>query len=368
MTAIMAPADSSEVQECLCQASTAGQRLRVQGAGTRPVRRFGCAQLLSTGALSGIEDLDPEELVLTAASGTSLSSIEEALRPHGLMLPPWYPGCTAGTLGGLYSDPREGPCHGRVGFTRDHVLGIEAVRGDGVPFKAGGRVVKNVTGYDVTRLLCGARGKLGVVTRLHWRLLALPERLLRAEVLCESSSSFWNGARQLREQGIDPLLLMLKPKPSFQVQILEWGRAGIAENRLQKQLETLGGKRLQEGAVHPYDFETPVHEDPDTSRPRVRVRLPFSRWSELLEKLHLRWLGVYPFAHFGIAELPASTPLKKLSCQVQEFGGSVTLETIPVSWPQDLDAGDLHGRNPLKLLEKRLREEWDSQGVLWHEE
>ncbi|MCI0651597.1 MAG: FAD-binding protein, partial [Planctomycetes bacterium] len=252
--------DAAEIRACLREANDGGERFVVRGTGSRgAIDPASGASVLSIARHAGIVDLDPEEMVLTAEAGTSIVEIAAVLAPHRLYLPPLLAApaeASGGTLGGLYSDPRESPLWPRLGRTRDHALGIEAVRGDATPFKAGGRVVKNVTGYDLTRFLCGARGRYAVITRLHWRLLPAPEAVLAARYRFPGFASAWRGLEALRRAGHEPLLAALdagkrQPAPAdspravaFAV-IVECGRAEVAPMRIAAAAKLLGGEEVE---------------------------------------------------------------------------------------------------------------------------
>ena len=143
----------------------------------------GASLLLSTSALAGVLELDADEGVVRARAGTRLAALREALRETGWELPFDPPGANA-TLGGTLAAAAVGPRHLGFGRPRDLVLGLDAVLGDGVRARCGGRVVKNVTGYDLMKLQIGAHGSLGVIESAWIRLRARPacERVLSAAV------------------------------------------------------------------------------------------------------------------------------------------------------------------------------------------
>ncbi len=160
--------------------------MRVVGADTK--RGFGrpaSADLTcDLSALSGITLLEPEELVMTAKSGTPLAEIEATLAEAGqqlafepLDLGPLY-GKPAGkqTIGGVIACNLSGPRRVSAGAARDHFLGLEAVTGHGEIIKAGGRVVKNVTGYDLCKLYAGSHGTLGIMTSLTLKVMPVAQR------------------------------------------------------------------------------------------------------------------------------------------------------------------------------------------------
>ena len=155
--------------------------LEIVGAGTK--RDFGrsseIANVLDVSALRGIMTYEPDELVITARAATPVSEIEAALsQKHqrlGFDPADWGPlfgmGANAGTIGGALSADTSGSARVRFGGARDHLLGYRAVNGFGEAYKAGGKVVKNVTGFDLPKLMCGAMGTLGVLTEVTLRLV-----------------------------------------------------------------------------------------------------------------------------------------------------------------------------------------------------
>lgn len=177
-TAPLRPETVAELREIVRDAIDRGTRLRIVGRGTwldagRPVVD---AQPVSLEHLTGIVDYTPGDLTLTARAGTTLAEIAAATAVHGqwLALAPW--GGDAGSLGATTATASAGPMSGALGTPRDVVLGLEAVSGTGDVVRGGGRVVKNVAGFDLTRLMVGAWGTLGVLTEVSVRLRGLPER------------------------------------------------------------------------------------------------------------------------------------------------------------------------------------------------
>jgi glycolate oxidase FAD binding subunit len=165
------------VRDAIRDASHARTTLRISGRGTwldagRPVQ---AAESLSTRELAGITAYVPGDLTLTALAGTTLSEIRAATAANDqwLALDPY--GTDDGTLGATVATGSAGPLVTSFGRARDLVLGIEFVTGMGVVARAGGRVVKNVAGFDITRLFTGSWGTLGVITELTVRLHARPE-------------------------------------------------------------------------------------------------------------------------------------------------------------------------------------------------
>lgn len=172
-----APASSAEAAEVVREAHDRRVPLRITGAGTwldagRPVRD---AEPLHVRRCSGIVEYEPGDLTLTARAGTPLAEIEAVTRRNGqfLALDPF--GAREGTLGATVATGSYGPFGHGFGGPRDATLGIEFVTGDGRIVRGGGRVVKNVAGFDLVRMIVGSWGTLGVVTEVSVRLRALPE-------------------------------------------------------------------------------------------------------------------------------------------------------------------------------------------------
>ncbi len=130
--------------------------------------------LLSTQRLKGVVDYAPEDLVLTVRAGTTLAETQQLLSQHRQYLPWNVPLPERATIGGIVSSNRSGSWRYRHGTPRDRLLQVRAVRGDGVAFRSGAKVVKSVAGYDVHRLLCGAWGTLAVLTEITLKVAPLP--------------------------------------------------------------------------------------------------------------------------------------------------------------------------------------------------
>jgi glycolate dehydrogenase FAD-binding subunit len=178
------PADEAALAETVADLLARGEAVELVGAGTkRALGRPDPPPLrLETAAFAGIRLYEPEELLMSAGAATPVAEIEAALAERRQMLafePPDMAvvfGATGrATIGGAFAANLAGPRRVRAGAARDHILGVRAVSGRGEAFKAGGRVVKNVTGYDVPKLLAGSFGTLAVMTEVTFRVLPAPE-------------------------------------------------------------------------------------------------------------------------------------------------------------------------------------------------
>jgi len=185
MSGAVAPGDEAGLIAAVAEAFGSGTPLEVVGNGgkrglLRPVQ---AARTLSTGRMSGISFYSPQELVLSARAGTPLSTIAATIAERGQQItsePPDFSGLLGGeapqTLGGVVGANLSGPRRVAWGATRDHVLGIRAVNGRGELLRSGGRVLKNVTGLDLCKLLTGSHGTLAVMSEITIKVLPAPER------------------------------------------------------------------------------------------------------------------------------------------------------------------------------------------------
>lgn len=169
----------TETELCEIIRGAAGP-LAVRGGGTRG--RAVAGAVLETGGISGIRLYEPGALTLVAAAGTPLAEVEAALAAEGQRLAFEVPDLRAvlgrvgvSTLGGVVAENAAGPRRVQVGACRDFCLGVQFVDGRGDLIRNGGRVMKNVTGYDLVKLLAGSRGQLGVLTEVALKVLPRPE-------------------------------------------------------------------------------------------------------------------------------------------------------------------------------------------------
>lgn len=185
MSELLSPATDWELQSMLASLSADKTSVEVVGAGSKRKmgRPLSTDRLLTTSVMRGIPLYEATELVMTARSGTPLSQIEVELasRKQMLAFEPTDLGPMLGqdaglqTIGSVFATNQSGPRRIVVGAARDHLLGMKAVNGRGELFKSGGRVMKNVTGYDVGRGLCGSWGTLAVVAEVTFKVLPVPE-------------------------------------------------------------------------------------------------------------------------------------------------------------------------------------------------
>jgi glycolate oxidase FAD binding subunit len=186
-------------------AGASGTPLRIRGGGSKDF--YGeppQGESLSTVAIAGIASYEPSELVVTVRAGTRLAQLESVLAERGQCLP-FEPPHFAGepTVGGMVASGLSGPARASVGPVRDYVLGLTMVNGRGELLTFGGQVMKNVAGYDVSRLMVGALGTLGLIVEVSLKVLPIAP----AEATLAFDLSQHDALRRLNEWGGRPLPL-----------------------------------------------------------------------------------------------------------------------------------------------------------------
>lgn len=226
--AVVAPASLDELRGLVAERD--GRTLAPVGGGTQLALGGGPREPFTLvdvrGALAGEVEHEPADLTAVAPAGVTLGELDAQLAPAGQRLPLDPPHAERATLGGVLAVGAGGPLRTRHGLPRDFVLGMTVLRADGELVKAGGRVVKNVTGYDLMRLWCGSLGTIGIVTSVAVRVLprvetidlrfeapslaegrALAERFLRADLRPElldltKGDGGWSGLVRLVEGAV----------------------------------------------------------------------------------------------------------------------------------------------------------------------
>jgi glycolate oxidase FAD binding subunit len=220
------------------QALNQGTPLRIQGSNSKAMLGNPVAgEVLDTRSHRGIVSYDPTELVLTARAGTPLREIEAALHEAGQMLPcePPHLGPEA-TLGGMVAAGLSGPRRPWAGSVRDYVLGTRVITGHGKLLRFGGEVMKNVAGYDVSRLMAGSFGCLGLMTEVSLKVLPRPRECLSLRLPMGSHQAL----AELAEWGQQPLPISAACHDGDALYLrLEGGEGSVQSAR-----QRLGGETL----------------------------------------------------------------------------------------------------------------------------
>lgn len=175
--AVVQPRTVEELVDVLREAARAGVPVEPAGGGSWLARGSRPAVppiVVSTARMDKVLEYEPADLVISVEAGTTLQQLREVTGRNRQMVALDAPAQPAATVGALAATAAAGPLRHGYGTPRDQVLGLQIVTGDGRVLNIGGKVVKNVAGYDVTRLLVGSYGTLGIITRVHLRLRPLP--------------------------------------------------------------------------------------------------------------------------------------------------------------------------------------------------
>lgn len=228
MHATMRPTAERELSSILAEHTAKRTPVEVMGSGSKRSvgRALQAAGTLTTTGLRGITLYEPTELVMSARAGTSLAEVESELGARGQMLacepldvgPMFGAAAFQGTIGAVYATNLSGARRIAAGAARDHLLGIRAINGRGEVFKSGGRVMKNVTGYDLARALAGSWGTLAVLSEVTFKVVPMPERTatlalfgltdeLAVEAMCAAMTAPYevSGAVHLQAPMVDRL-------------------------------------------------------------------------------------------------------------------------------------------------------------------
>jgi glycolate oxidase FAD binding subunit len=268
---------AGELAERIRDAAAAQRPLRIRGAGTKDFygRRVE-GEVVDTRGLAGIVDYAPTELVVTARAGTPLTELEAALREAGQMLAFEPPQFGAGaTLGGAVAAGLSGPRRPYAGAVRDFVLGVRVIDGTGTALRFGGRVMKNVAGFDVARLMTGALGTLGVLTEVSLKCLPRPQ----IETTCVRECSADESIRLANEWGGKPLPLSATCYHDGRL----WVRLSGAGAAVTAARAVIGGDEVQDGEAtvwtpvrdHAHRFFADLLQGASLWRLSVRSTAPF---------------------------------------------------------------------------------------------
>jgi glycolate oxidase FAD binding subunit len=230
--------DSASLLEQVNQALQNATPLRIQGANSKAfLGRIVAGEVLDTRSHRGIVSYDPTELVITARCGTPLAELAEVLDAAQQMLPCEPPSFGDGaTVGGMIASGLSGPRRPWSGSVRDFVLGTQVITGHGKHLRFGGEVMKNVAGYDLSRLMAGSYGSLGVVTEVSLKVLPKPRQALSISLEMDSDRALL----RLAEWGQQPLPISAACHDGQRLHLrLEGGEGSVAAAH-----DRLGGELL----------------------------------------------------------------------------------------------------------------------------
>ncbi|MDI3294989.1 glycolate oxidase subunit GlcE [Janthinobacterium tructae] len=343
-----------QFRQVILAASAAGTPLRLRGGGTKDWygQQFDGA-VLDTRAYAGIIDYEPTELVITARCGTPLADIEAALAARNQMLafePPHFgPGAT---VGGVVASALSGPRRASAGALRDFVLGAVLMDGHGERLAFGGQVMKNVAGYDVSRLLAGSMGTLGLILEVSLKVLPLPLREATLRVACAEIAAL----RLLNEWAGKPLPISAS---CWHDGVLTLRLSG-AEAAVSAALHTLGGELLaaDEAAAFWLAVREQTHAFFAGAGSLWRLSLPPHASAVIVKGRQLiEWGGAQRWLKLdGDADVQGAQEIRQA---VAAAGGHATLFR-----GGDKAVGVFHPLAPaIATIHQRLRQAFDPAGI-----
>jgi glycolate oxidase FAD binding subunit len=345
------PADAlRSFAETIRAAATGGKRLRIRGGATKDF--YGQAlegEILDTRAYAGVVAYDPTELVITVRGGTPLAEVERVLAEKRQMLafePPHFG--AAATIGGAVAAGLSGPRRATAGAVRDFVLGVRMMDGRGADLTFGGQVMKNVAGYDVSRVMAGALGTLGVILEVSLKVLPLPvaEATLKFEMPRDRAIETMN------RWGGKPLPISAIAYTDFVLGVRLSGAAAAVKEAC----ATLGGERVDGGQAE--RFWTGIREQTDRffagDEPLWRLSVPSTTPPLALEGRELvEWGGALRWLKGGAETRTIRETTVRAGGHAMLFRGG------------DKSAGVFHPLAPaIARIHQRLKAEFDPHGVL----
>jgi glycolate oxidase FAD binding subunit len=395
MTDVLKPRDAKEVEEAVAWALSEEKPLEIVGQGSkRAIGRPSQTDLtLDLSDISGVTLYEPAELVLSAKAGTPLAEIEKLLDENNQQLAfepvdygPLLGGeAGRGTIGGVIAANLSGPRRIKQGAARDHFLGVSAVTGRGETIKSGGRVVKNVTGYDLCKLFAGSWGTLAVMTDVTVKVLPKPEteatvlveelddaRACEAMAAAMGSPCDVSGAAHLPDHVASWFDGLPKSLASTALR-LEGHAPSVAHRKeaLAALMKPFGPVTLleqQESHVlwrsirHVKPFAVPAARE----RPVWRISTAPARGHEMLAtitpaaQMFYDWAGGLIWVAMPFAEEPDAAAVRGA---VGALGGHATLIRAPASVRAAADVFEPEAPG-LAALSKRVKEGFDPKGVL----
>ncbi|HWE62253.1 MAG TPA: FAD-binding oxidoreductase [Chloroflexota bacterium] len=387
------PPDAATCAALLREAATAGNAVVPWGGGTQqqlgapPAR---CDLLLSTRRLSGVDFYRPEDLTIGVRAGTTLAEVASLLAAHGQSLPLDAPCPEAATIGGIVATATSPVRRYRYGTVRDLVIGVEVALVDGSLCKAGGRVVKNVAGYDLCKLFAGSLGTLGVIVGVNLKVQPRPRVEATVHVAFEREDAALAAGRAVTQSGLGHGAVLVEGQPgkaSWTLTVLAEGFSGAVDRQVEvaeraasaahskailhpgaessqaavnalaarRSLQPDQGTVLVRGSVAPAHLATVLQQLPPVLEPSYRVT-----YVQADVPLGIFFLELDPGTE--TSDLACAAVLRQARSVVQHESGHLVLEAGPTSLRRTLDpwGAPPDGEGLARLIKRKL----DPAGIL----
>jgi len=374
----VAPDSVPALAQAMREAYAAGDVLAFEGGGTElelgyPAERVDV--VVSTNRLAEIVEYAPEDMTVTVEAGMTLAALQAALSEHRQRLALDAPDAQRATLGGVIATNAFGARRARFGSLRDLLLGVTLVRADGVVVRGGGKVVKNVAGFDVPKLLIGSLGTLGCIATATFRLHPVPEAASWVATRCGGGSELRSLCLAFTDAQLEPSAVVARNVAGeIDVYVLFEGfPAGVVEQAAAcaQRLAALGLRGALADAAKADAFLA-AHEQTRTSgEVRAKVTFPVAALAQMYDGAlaqHGRTSGdgsvvVYPTLGIafcaGASNDGASRALLGIRAAAEHLGGNLVVQAAP---PQVREEVDVFGALPPAFaLMRRIKERFDPQ-------
>ena len=357
-------------------AAASGTSLRIRGGGSKDF--YGQTlegQTLDTRAFTGIISYEPSELVVTARAGTPLAELEASLADQGQCLPfepPHYQireigaAKTVATVGGMVAAGLSGPARATAGGVRDYMLGVQILNGRAELLTFGGQVMKNVAGYDVSRLMAGSMGTLGVITEVSLKVLPVPP----AEATLRFHLDEATALRKLNEWAGQPLPLNASSwrvdagQPTLYLRLR--GAVAAVDAAIARLLKEVQGERVDSPQTSDHwgaarDLRLPWFKDGFTRGDDLwRLSVPQTTEPLNVGATMIDWLGGQRWAWAPAGDVVSAQKLREAA---NAAGGNATLfVAAPTDSKQSIAVFDPL-KPPLDVIHQRLKAEFDPAGI-----
>jgi len=343
---------SAELEERLQRAAAQDTPLDIVGGTTKSfLGRITQSEPLDVSAHRGVISYEPTELVVTARAGTPLGEVEAVLADGRQMLafePPHFG--AAATLGGTVACALSGPRRPYVGAARDFVLGVKMLSGEGHTLSFGGEVMKNVAGYDVSRLMVGAMGTLGVLLEISLKVLPLPARTTTLAFSLDAAAAI----QQMNAWAAKPVPLSGACHYDDTLYVRLSGTAGGVAQAVERLDEDVAGGEVLEGGQHWRSLREQRLDHFDTDLPLWRLSVPpASPPLTLPGETLMDWGG-------ALRWLASDAPADTIRAAARAAGGHAMLYRNG-----DRRGEVYHPLTPALLaLHQRLKTSFDPKGIL----
>ncbi|HKQ05027.1 MAG TPA: FAD-binding oxidoreductase [Blastocatellia bacterium] len=373
--ALVKPANAAEVADCLRVCSSMNAAVIPAGQGQwlecgNPLRRADV--VLSLERMSRIVDYSAPDLTITVEAGITLKELNETISRDRLWLPLDPPGASAATVGAVVACNQSGALRCGFGTPRDYVIGLKLAHADGRASKSGGRVVKNVAGYDLNKLYVGSYGTLAVITEVTFKLRPQPEQCVTVVVTPSRSGRLTGLARQVIGMQLQPVACVVLFTPGAEKLLLRFADNAAAVKAQEDALRQATGKadRMADfsGADEVALWEK-VNDMDRAGQVVLRMSVPLSKTVDLYEVLVDESRGLLR-ADFGSGIVREATDvtdgliikIEQRRAAVEQLGGTLFIEQAPLEVRRQVDAWGEVGT--AARLMQAVKEKFDPRGTL----